>query len=285
MAQSSNVPTTLASRELPSAMLFDLPCKPAPSDMTSMEKASVRSNIAVGGSKSTFWDRHNATDVRRGIPDRSKHNVSPSALSAALQKFTDASPSDNDDTGRGTVFEETLRKHKRARIDKTTARLEGRSLFPEAGPSSASRIKEDKHAPIKVDEESYWEGALGQSETQTAKVATEGTSQSARRLLFEYGRRNARPVPVMQLDSRTAEASASNTLPHRPCNPEAHPDASNVVDNTSEDEGFAIVHRAQAARSSTPHTQMSSPELVPAVSIAQTVADDKVSSDDEWTML
>lgn len=266
-------------------MLFDLPCKLAPSDMTSTEKASVHSKTAVGGSNPTFWDRRNAMDVRRGIPDRSKHNVSPSVLSAALQKFTDASSSDNDDTERGTVFEETLRKYKRARIDETTARLEGRSLLPEGGPSSGSGIKEEKPAPIKVDEESYWEGAFEQSETQTAKVVTEGTSQSARRLLFEYGRRNDRPVPVMQLDSRTAEASASTTLPHRPRNPEPLPDASNAVDNASEDEGFAIVHRAQAIGSSTPHTQMSSPELVPAASIAQTVAEDKVSSDDEWTML
>jgi hypothetical protein len=264
-------------------MLFDLPRKPASSDVAPIENASDDSRTATEGITSMFDARRAALDFRRGIPDRSKHCVSPSALSAALLKFTDVRSSDTDDDESGT--DDALRNYKRARIDETSARLRGGPLLPEAGPSSESRIKEEKSASVQQDENSYWESAFGQAETNPTKVATEGTSQSARRLLFEYGRRNARPTPVLQLSKCDADASSSATLPHRHRNPNPAPDASNAAGNVSEDEGFAMVHHSHAIGNSTPHTHMSSPELVPAASIAQATTDDEATSDDEWTKL
>ncbi|KAF2633564.1 hypothetical protein BU25DRAFT_427064 [Macroventuria anomochaeta] len=58
-----------------------------------------------------------------------------------------------------------------------------------------------------------------------------------------------------------------------------------AADTASEDEGFAMVHRSQAAAGATPHSPMSSPELVPTASIAQTMVDEKAASDDDWDML
>ncbi|KAF3036163.1 hypothetical protein E8E12_003433 [Didymella heteroderae] len=261
LAELTNAPTTLASRELPSAMLFDLPRKPASSDVAPIENAFV--------------------DSKSAAEDRSKHSVSPSALSAALLRLTDVGSSDTDEHESET--DDALRRYKRVRFDDTIAGLKEGPLLPEADPSSGPRIKEEASASTEVDEDSYWEGAFKPPATQTVKVATEGTSQSARRLLFEYGHRNARSAPVLHLSKCDAESSASAVLAHRPRNAKLVPDASNAADNMSEDEGFAIVHHSQATGTSIPHTQMSSPELLPAASIAQMTTDDDANSDDEWT--
>ncbi|KAF1933022.1 uncharacterized protein M421DRAFT_255126 [Didymella exigua CBS 183.55] len=199
MAQSSNAPTTLASRELPSAMLFNLPRNPATTDPASIKTLSIGSTTAFQRANPTFTARRAASDSRRRIPDRSKHSVSAPALSAALLKFTNIESSDEDDTDRVMTVNDALRRYKRARVDKTSARLEGRPLLPEADPSSGPRIEEERSIPLKVDDDSNWDGAFGETETQVTKIATGGTSQSARRLLLEYGRRNARPLLVTQL--------------------------------------------------------------------------------------
>lgn len=268
-------------------MLFDLPRKSTQSDTSSTEKAKVGSTSVFGHENptfvSTFTARRAAVDSRREVPDRTKHQLSSSALSAALLKFANVKPTDTDDTEREA--DDALRAYKRARIDETSTRLEGRSLLSEEGPSTGPCNGVEESATAEIDEDSYWEGAFKQSETQTGKIATEGTSHSARRLLFEYGRRNTRPAPVIQLSKCTTEASASATLPHRSRNLVPVPDASNATGNASEDEDFAIIHRSQATGASSPPSQMSSPELVPSASIAQALTDDRVCSDDEWTML
>ncbi|KAF3051027.1 hypothetical protein E8E11_007476 [Didymella keratinophila] len=283
LAESSNAPTTLASRELPSAMLFDLPRKPASAGAAAVENASANSKSAAESSTSSFDGRYRwpALKARRDIPDRSKHSVSPCALSAALLKFTDAELPDMDDEER--EIDDAFREYKRARIEEASTRLKGGPLLSEAGPSSGPRIKNEASACTKVDEDSYWEGAFKQAEPKPAKVATEGTSQSARRLLFEYGRRNARPAPVLQLRKCDANVSVSAALPHRPRNGEPVLDAAEAADNLSEDEGFAMVHHSQATKTSTSRTQMSSPELVPLESIAETMIKDEIASDDDWT--
>ena len=181
-------------------------------------------------------------------------------------------------------MDDAFREYKRARIEEASARLK-RPLLPEAGPSSGPTIKGKEPAAPKVDEDSYWHSAFKPTDTKPAKVATEGTSQSARRLLFEYGCRTARPAPVLQLSKCDAEASASTTLPHRPRNPELVPDASAAVDNVSEDEGFAMVHHSQATGNSTPRTQMSSPELIPSKSTIETMIKDEITCDDDWSDL
>lgn len=266
-------------------MLFKLPREPASSGAAQIEDGPANSESAAGSKTLPFHTRHRALGARHEIPDRSKHSVSPCALSAALLKFTDVGFSDTDDDDSETF--DALRKYKRARIDETSAWLKGGPLLPEAGASTGPRIKQEASGSVNIDEDSYWEGAFKQAETKPTKVATEGTSQSARRLLFEYGRRNTRPTPVLQLSKCDAEASASATLPYRPRSPAPLPQAVNAADNAtddvSEDEGFAIVYHAQATGNSTPRTQMSSPELIPSVSIAKTMIKDEASSDDEWT--
>lgn len=285
MAESSIAPTTLASRELPSAMLFDLPRKPASTGAALIDSASADRDAAAKSNASPLDGRYHwpAPCARRDIPDRSMHSVSPCALSAALHKFTDVGFPDTDDDE--SEIDGALRKYKRARIDETSAwfDLKGGPPLPEAGPSTELHIKKEASASTKAGEDSYWDGAFNQVDTIPAKLATEGTSQNARRLLFEYGRRTARHAPALQLSRDGEDASASSTLPHRPRNPEPVANAVNGADSLSEDEGFAIVQHPQATGNSTPDTQMSSPELIPFASIAEIIVKDENISDDDWT--
>ncbi|KAF9696925.1 hypothetical protein EKO04_004975 [Ascochyta lentis] len=271
-AESSNPPTTLSSRDLPNAMLYDKPRNTASTDLT----------IAESGRN------HVPFSFRREIPHPSEHVVSPSALTAALERYsTDVSLDIEKDT-----VEETLYKYKRARIDETMARLPGRSMLPEGSPSGAYCGRENQSSTTKaepttaVDEESYWQDAF-KSETQSPKVVTEGTSHSARRLLFEYGRRKVRIEAKISPSLPMVDPHAGTTLPHRTRISKSVPGAdSNTGDTASEDEGFALVHRSQGLASAASHSVMSSPELVPtAASIAQTITDDMATSDDDWTML
>ena len=289
MTETSNAPTTLASRELPSEMLYEIPRDPAPSGLPSTDRAPADSAPAEGSTNpvalSSRRRRLDTQTVRHEILDQSKHSISPSALAAALEECSDVVSSDTGDSDLKIALEEALRRYKRARIDETTARLEGRSVLPEGDSSSGYREEAAKLALIEANENSYWAGAFGQNETQSFKVVTEGTSHSARRLLFEYGRRNVRCAHKTISSSHTVDANAFTTLPHRPRNSEAESDASIATDMASEDEGFAMVHKSQATADPTPHSPMSSPELVPTASIAQTMSDDKTASDDDWTML
>lgn len=265
-------------------MLFKLPREPAACGAAPIEDGPADSQAAEGET-SLFNRRYPALTVRHDIPDRSKHSVSSCALSAALLKFTDVGLSDSNDGESETV--DALRKYKRLRIDDTSALLKGGPLLPEAGISSGPRVKQEASASVDVDVDSYWEGAFKQAKIGPAKVVTEGTSRSAQRWLVEYRHRNARPGPVLQPSKYDAEASTSPTLPHRPHNPAPLPEAvnaaDNATDNVSEDEGFTIVHHAQATGNSTPHTHMSSPELIPSASIAKVTTKEETGSDDEWT--
>ncbi|KAJ4310402.1 hypothetical protein N0V94_008459, partial [Neodidymelliopsis sp. IMI 364377] len=146
-----------------------------------------------------------AKSFRRPVPNPYQHSVEPSALTQALNRLRDDTfpPVELDAT-----MEQTLRKYKRARFAETEthARLLGQPLLPEGDLSSGSHIKEEEVEEQKPtiskpdstttsDEESYWEGAFTFEQTKkpSSAVKTEGTSPSARRLLFEYGRRNTRP--------------------------------------------------------------------------------------------
>ncbi|KZM26973.1 uncharacterized protein EKO05_0004746 [Ascochyta rabiei] len=279
-AEPSNPPTMLSSRDLPSEMLYEKPCNTTTTDLAIAEPSS--SSVPL-----SFRQRTPGTDIfRREIPHPSKHSVSPSALTAALERYSvNASP----DTEQATA-EETLRKYKRARIDETLVRLPGRAVLPEGSPPNTYCWKEKRPATIKVEpasaagEGSYWQGAF-EGEMQTFKVATEGTSHSARRLLFEYGRRNVRSEPETSPSPPMVDSNAATTLPHRTRTVKRKSDVNTTGDITSEDEGFAMVHHTKAIANAVSHSPMSSPELVPAASIAQISSDDVASSDDDWTMI
>ncbi|KAJ4343661.1 hypothetical protein N0V95_006600 [Ascochyta clinopodiicola] len=278
--ESTSPPTTLSSRDLPSEMFYEMPHNTTSADTTIAE--SSRNSVPL-----SFRRRPLATDpFRHEIPHPSKHSVSPSALTTALERYTvGAFP----DTKQPTA-EETLRKYKRARIDETLVRLSGRAVLPEGSLSGTYCLKGKRPAIAKaeptsaLDEESYWQGAF-EGEMQTSKVVTEGTSHSARRLLFEYGRRSIRSEPETSSSPSMVDTNAAIALPHRTRTFKLESDANTAADITSEDEGFAMVHRTQAIANAVSHSPMSSPELVPAASIAQTLNDDVAPSDDDWTIL
>jgi hypothetical protein len=246
----------------------------------------------------------------RQAPNLSQHSVEPSTLTKALNKLRDETfpPVEVD-----TAIEQTLRKYKRARFAETEAhaRMLGQPILPEGGLSSGSRIKQEKveeerpttgklDSAATSDEESYWEGAFNfeQTKKRSSAVKTEGTSPSARRLLFEYGRRNVRSeqkatLSPPKLTAPTATGLAATTLPHRPRDSTTTINPSTPsAPKEEEEEPFTLI--SPPLKSSPPtaaHVQspMSSPELIPlpapAMSIAQTLGDDKGSSDDEWTVL
>jgi hypothetical protein len=229
----------------------------------------------------------NARSYRREIPEQTKHSVSPSELTAALEKYSKTIQSDNEPE---STVEDTMCKRKRAWMDDALSPLSGRPTLPEIGPWNETLRQEEtavkSESATMSHEESYWKGAFGQDKTKHSKFFTEGTSHSARRLIFEYGRRNAQPAQRTALSPPTVNTDAATVaLPHRPSNPETAPGASPAIDTASEDEGFAMVHRSQTAVGTTLDSPMSSPELVPMTSGAQTIVDDKTASDDDWTML
>lgn len=269
VAEHRRPPTTLSSRDLPREMLYDEPSSTGPAGVASVDTSFADSIPAESGrdpmSSSSF--RRRAFDTKRfscDLPDRSKHNVSPSALTAALE-----------------THQATWRKYKRARIDEATERLP-RFVFPEAGPSRKwSSTKETgtafkaEPAPV-VQEESYWKGAFGQSETQPHKATTEG------KFLFDFGEPNASQAPS---SPPAVDAVAVSALLHKLCLPAPVLDADIAADTGSEDEGFAIIQRPQATADTVSQSLLSSPELVPAASAARSVADDEAGNDNDWILI
>lgn len=263
-------------------MLYNLPRKTAPVGLSFNSQAPAKPAHAEQTVAPT------SLSFRRKIPDESNHSVSPSELTAALERYNRTMrPSDESET----TAEEVMRKYKRARMDDALSRMPGTSFLPEAGPSNETRRQETatvKSEPTSTsDDESYWKGAFGQDESIPFRIVTEGTSQTARRVIFEYGRRHVQPVrnstsspPTLSLDIDRLAAA----LPHQSRDPEVTQAASPAADTASEDEGFAIVQRPRTAVE-TLVSLMSSPELVPVASIPQTYGDDETTTDDEWDML
>lgn len=271
-------------------MLYDLPRDPAPSDLPSDDMVSATSASAGKGKDPvTLSSRRNALNVHiahREVPNYSKHCVSPSALAAALREYKMVASPDSNDAELDTVADEKMRRYKRARIDETTARLQGRPVLPEAGPSNMYRGKEEKSSHIKVDEDSYWSGAFSQDETLSSNITRKTVSRSARRVHFGCGHNAILPADWPTTGLVTADADRSVTLPHRPHHAEVTPETSIVADLASEDEGFAMIHRSQATADVNARSPMASPEMVPAMSIAETMSDDKAGSDDDdWTLV
>ena len=123
-------------------MLYKLPRAPVATGRAQLNRPDDEEKNRV-----TFCRRRGVLGMqtfRQGIPDRSKHCVSPSALAAALEKYNaKTSDTDSEDVD---FAEDSLRKYKRARIEEATARLEGWPLAPE---------DKQKPDPIEADEEAY----------------------------------------------------------------------------------------------------------------------------------
>lgn len=264
-------PTTLSSRDLPREMFYDEILNTAPLESAPAESSRRPPSMSFG--RNTI----DASLFRRDLPDRSKHNVSPSALTAALEKYSGdfavcAGSEDN-------VEETSSRNLKRARFDELRARLP-KFVFPAADPPSGLRVSEENLKKVKskpvstVDEDSYWSGTIGQSGMQSSKVVTEGTSSSARRRLAEYISRNPLRAPM---SPPTVNTSKATVLTHGARASALASEVSMAAVTANEDEGFTLVSRAQTI------SPMSSPELVPAPSIAQTMIDEQTASDDDWT--
>jgi hypothetical protein len=84
----------------------------------------------------------------------------------------------------------------------------------------------------------------------------------------------------------TSAASTSSTLVYRPKESQPAAGLGFETDLSSEDEGFAIVHRPKPAATLTPEDPMSSPEPIPAQPIdVLALTGSAYPDDDEWTLL
>ena len=274
VAESSRPPTTLSSRDLPSEMFYDKPC----------ESVSAKANmtpVALSLRRRTLSPKPRLPR----IPNLSEHSVLPFALAAALEKCNKKTETESEPDV------ETVHKSKRARLDETTTRPASRRFLPEDIASGTFGENEARSVTMKAevstasDEELFWLDAFTQSEIGPSKAIIESTSKSTHRFLLEDGRRNVRPELNSSLSPATFDASMATVLPHRPRHPEPKPEMSTMTRSVSEDEGFALVHHSQVIEPATLHSPMSSPELVPAVSVAQAASNESANGDDDWTLL
>lgn len=288
MGDSSMHPTTLASRDLPNEMFYDEPRVTQEPCSTTPDKIAKTPEIATNCIPLSTRGTLGAKPLPREVPTLSKYSVSPFALTAALKRYSDelASPSASTEIDR----EEALRRYKQARVSETEARIFNASVLRESGPLSGHHGYDKKPSIENSDataasEGTYWKEAFGQEEKRSYKVVTEGTSHSARRLIFEYGRRIGRSEQRAMLNPPAMDARSITALPLRTRTPGVMSGAEVPADSSSDDEGFTMVHIPRKTFHPSFQSPMSSPELVPGASIAQTMADDMSASDDDWTML
>ncbi|KAF2993399.1 hypothetical protein E8E13_001291 [Curvularia kusanoi] len=306
MASSSRAPTTLASRELPTEMYYDLPRVPAPAASTAFAASAI---FQESTSPLMLSNRRNVLRARTGqreFPDPSKHCASPIALAAALEKYRNSTTSDSEDTETDTTYEESYRKYKRARFEDTAAWLEGRFTLPKAevepetsgykGKARATLAEQDEDlywaskepacnstalarvTATEQEEDLYWAGATS-SETATFKPVPVHTDP------YRSPTANGAATSATASPFRISERPAT-TLPYRPRSPSTPPDTGFTTDTASEDESFTMVNSRFAPTTLAPHSPMSSPELVATPSIAEALKKFKeAESEDEWTML
>jgi hypothetical protein len=83
----------------------------------------------------------------------------------------------------------------------------------------------------------------------------------------------------------SSSISGHATLVHRPR--PSTTDIGFVTDSSSEDEGFAIVHRPKLPTTPTAEDLMSSPEIIPSnpIDVLAATGSNYPDDDDDWTML
>lgn len=284
-------------------MLYDLPAAPVPTGRSRLNHANYQEKM----NRITLSYRRGVLGVqsfRQGIPDRSKHCVSPSALTAALEKHN-ATTSDADSDGNDSA-KDTLRKYKRARIEEATARLEGWPLVSE------NDTTEQKPAPTKADEDAYWAGVFGQPDTnpQPERHSTLPALSDDKGCSLRLPPPTNSSLPAADttppttlpplikhepdtLNSPHLSPSSNHppiikhehpttTLPHRPHDP-PHPATadSSIEDTDNDDDDFAIVHHPLSAANS----RMSSPELVDCAGEMEAAGERKRGSEEGWTLV
>lgn len=296
MAESSRAPTTLASRELPTEMYYDFPRVPAPATSTPFAASPIFQESTQPTMLSYRRNVLRARPAQREVPDVSKQCVSPIALAAALSEYHDYASSDSDGTETDAMFdtkmdraidtalEASLHRYKRAKVEDTAARLSGKSVLPEVD-SEAAEVEYDSSARTAADvenEDLYWAGAASGAPTASKPTSVNPTSS---RSPAKHGiDEDDVDVPPALASASTATLRGPTTLTYRQRNP-SPPSDGFTTDTASEDEDYTVIRKYSAPSSAVRNSLISSPELVPTPSIAETMSDGRAESEDEWTVI
>lgn len=247
-----------------------------------------------------------ARPAQREVPDVSKQVVSSIEHAAAFTEYRDQDSSDSDDDTEtvtmldtkkdraiDTAKEASLHRYKRARFEDTAARLQGEFVFPEADAyAEAEEPDYDSSARTATavkNEDLYWASAAPATPpAPTSLPANPTTSRSPTKHSLDEDDPYPAPAPP---SASTATLLAPTALTLRQRNPAPPSDGFTTdtdgftTDTASEDEDYTVVRKHAAASSEVPLSLMSSPELIPTPSIAETVGEGRVESEDEWTVI
>jgi hypothetical protein len=319
VAESSRVPTTLASRELPTEMYYDFPRVPAPATSTAFAASACFQESTQPTMQSYRRNVLRARPAQREMPDVSKQVVSSIEHAAAFTEYRDHASSDSDDTETDAMFdtkmdraidtalEASLHRYKRARFADTASRLAGKSVLPEADAEEPDYKNSARTTTDLENEDLYWAGAASGTPTDPEPTATDvenedlywasaapatptapkptpanpTTSRSPAKHRIDEDDTDTAPAPS---SASTATLRAPTTLAYRQRDP-SPPSDGFTTDTASEDEDYTVVRKHDALSEAVQDGGMSSPELVPTPSIAETMGEGGVESEDEWTVV
>ncbi len=298
-ATLSHIPTTLASRSLPEEMFHNPPLEPVQAS-----ESKIPSTFPIG--------RRAAEPLphRRKLPNLS-HWVSPTALTAALERYNRALDRAGQNLETAGVVDESLRAYKRVRFDETIARLDGRLALPE-GSKQCVKLEQDPEA-AKAEEDAFWASAFAEPEMGGKDSVPAVRDQST-----QVSHVKREDSPLLHSLSREPALAGTHTsppiplpLPHRPREPDTLQDpsvplscAATVTVATSKappttkqdssldsDDDFTLIPHAQSPdtkNSSHPgigsHSPMSSPELV-CVKTEDVQVESEVVGPEDWTLI
>jgi hypothetical protein len=300
-------------------MYYDFPRVPAPATSTAFAASSYFQQSTQPTMQSYRRNVLRARPAQQELPDVSKQVVSSIAHAAAFTEYRDHALSDSDDTETDAMFdtkmdraidtalEVSLHRYKRARFEDTAARLAGKSVLPEGDAEEPDYTSSACTATDVENEDLYWAGAASGAPTDPEPTAIDVENED----LYWAGAAPATPTApeptsanltssrspakhgIDEDDTDTAPAPSSasiatlrgpTTLAYRQRDP-SPPSDGFTTDTASEDEDYTVVKKHSAPLKVVQYSGMSSPEVVPTPSIAETMGDDRAESEDEWTVI
>ena len=286
-------------------MYYDFPRVPAPATSTAFAASACFQESTQPAMQSYRRNVLRAQPAHREVQDASKQCVSSIEHAAAFTEYRDQASSDSDDdTETVTMFdtkkdraidtakEASLHRYKRARFEDTAARLEGKSVLPEADAYVEAEEPEynssARTATAVENEDLYWASAAPATPPAPSPSPANPVRRSPTKHSLDEDDVYPAPAPP---SASTATLRAPTTLAHRQRTPAPPSDGFTTdtdgftTDTASEDEDYTVVRKHAAASSEVPPSLMSSPELIPTPSIAETVGEGRVESEDEWTVI
>ena len=277
-------------------MYYDFPRVPAPAASTAFAASACFQESTQPAMQSYRCNVLRARPAQREVPEESKQSVSPMALAAALTECRDHVSSDSDDTetdakfdtemGRAmdTAVEASLHPYKRARFHDTAARLAGTAVLPEAEAEEPDYNSSARTFTAAEDEDLYWAGAAPDTPIPAAPKPTSANPTTPRSRAKHGIHEDEADTALAPSSASTATLRGPTTLAFRQRGPSLSSDGF-TTDTASEDEDYTVVKKHAEASSVAEESEMSSPELVAALSVAETMSDGRVESEDEWTVI